>query len=52
MKEDQKVLESLTDEELMQLEGGFFPFDLIKEIIVKNPPIKALYAVTPIKNLK
>lgn len=47
MKEDEKVLKSLTDEELMQLDGGFFIVDLIKELIEKRPPIKALYAVSP-----
>ncbi|ADZ81852.1 hypothetical protein QTL86_17655 [Cellulosilyticum sp. ST5] len=47
MKEDEKVLKSLTDEELMQLDGGFFIIDVIKEVISKRPPIMALYAVSP-----
>lgn len=52
MKQDKKVLKSLTDEELMQLDGGFWPIDIVKEIIVKKPPYTALYAIRPVETLK
>lgn len=48
MKNDEKALKVLTDEELMALEGGFSFKDFVKPVINVRPPMIALYAIFPI----
>ena len=52
MEENKKVVQTLTDEELMDLVGGanfldkFRPFLPIGPVV---PPITALYAISPVR---